>query len=64
MQSRQLIRLLQRNGWRLDRVNGSHHIFVHPEFDRPIPVAHPKKDIPKGTLNAILRQAGLKGGRA
>ena len=60
MQSRHLIKLLQANGWRLDRIKGSHHIFVHPDFTRPIPVPHPKKDIPKGTLRAILRQAGIE----
>lgn len=25
-------------GFRLDRVSGSHHIFVHPQLDRPLPI--------------------------
>jgi len=58
--SRKLIKLLKENGWILDRISGSHHIFVHPDFDRPIPVPHPRKDIATGTVRAILRQANLK----
>jgi len=58
--SRKLIKLLKENGWTLDRISGSHHIFEHPDFDRPIPVPHPRKDIATGTVRAILRQAKLK----
>ncbi len=58
--SRKLIKRLKENGWTLDRISGSHHIFTHPDFDRPIPVPHPKKDLPTGTVRAILRQAKLK----
>jgi predicted RNA binding protein YcfA (HicA-like mRNA interferase family) len=60
LKSRDLIKLLQKNGWVLVRIKGSHHIFKHPDFTRPIPVPHPKKDVPTGTLNAILKQAGIK----
>ncbi|WP_434155806.1 type II toxin-antitoxin system HicA family toxin [Pseudomonas sp. JZ134] len=60
MKSRELIEELEAAGWVLDRVSGSHHIFRHPDHQRPIPVPHPKKDLPKGTVNAIRKQAGLK----
>lgn len=57
-ESKGLIKLLKQNGWSLDRVNGSHHIFI--KGDKTIVISHPKKDIKKGLYNAILKQAGLK----
>jgi predicted RNA binding protein YcfA (HicA-like mRNA interferase family) len=52
------------DGWNLVRTKGSHRQFRHP--DKPelgtITVAgHPSVDMPKGTANAILKQARLKG---
>jgi predicted RNA binding protein YcfA (HicA-like mRNA interferase family) len=60
MQSRELIKLLQADGWRLRRTRGSHHQFVHPTKVGTITVPHPKKDLGKGLVLAILKQAGLK----
>ncbi|QEA38985.1 type II toxin-antitoxin system HicA family toxin [Pistricoccus aurantiacus] len=60
MKSRQLIKELEASGWRLDRIAGSHHIFKHPERPGAVPVPHPRKDLPKGTVNSIRKQAGLK----
>jgi predicted RNA binding protein YcfA (HicA-like mRNA interferase family) len=61
MTANELIRLLEENGWRFVRQNGSHRIFKHPDSERPISVPfHGKKDIKKGLLQAILKQAGLK----
>ncbi|MFT0213953.1 type II toxin-antitoxin system HicA family toxin [Pseudomonas sp. F1_0610] len=59
MQSRELIKELEEAGWELQRINGSHHIFRHPEKKLSIPVPHPKKDLPIGTVKAIKKQAGL-----
>ncbi|VVN45945.1 type II toxin-antitoxin system HicA family toxin [Pseudomonas fluorescens] len=56
MQSRLLIKELEEAGWTLDRVTGSHHIFTHPYNPYTIPVPHPKKDLPIGT---VRRRAGL-----
>ncbi|UVM58704.1 type II toxin-antitoxin system HicA family toxin [Pseudomonas sp. B21-012] len=39
---------------------GSHHQFKHPTKSGRVTVPHPKSDIPKGTLNNILKTAGLK----
>jgi len=58
--SNELIRKMQAAGWKLDRIRGSHHIYKHPERSGSIPVPHPKKDLPKGTAQKILQQAGLK----
>jgi predicted RNA binding protein YcfA (HicA-like mRNA interferase family) len=56
---RQLIRVLEQKGWRLDRVRGSHHVMVHPDQRRAIPVPMHNRDLKSGTLAAILRNAGI-----
>jgi predicted RNA binding protein YcfA (HicA-like mRNA interferase family) len=43
MNSRELVRLLEANGWRLVRVRGSHHQFKHPNRPGLVTVPHPKK---------------------
>ena len=59
MQSRLLIKELEEAGWTLDRVTGSHHIFRHRYNPNTIPVPHPKKDLPLGTVKSIRMRAGL-----
>lgn len=59
VQSRLLIKELQEAGWVLDRVTGSHHIFTHRYNPYTIPVPHPKKDLPLGTVRSIRKRAGL-----
>lgn len=59
MTSNDLIRDMQRAGWQLDRVNGSHHIFKHPGRPGIVVVPHPKKDLGLGLVKAIRRQAGI-----
>ncbi len=61
MKVRELIRLLQEDGWRLARTRGSHRQFKHPNKPGTVTVAgQAGVDVPPGTLNAILKQAGLK----
>jgi len=60
MQSRELIKLLLADGWRLKRVRGSHHQFVHPTRPGTVTVPHPKKDLGVGLVKVICKQAGLK----
>lgn len=60
MKSRELIKLLEQDGWTHNSTTGSHHHFEHAIKKGKITVPHPKKDIPKGTLNSILKAAGLK----
>jgi predicted RNA binding protein YcfA (HicA-like mRNA interferase family) len=60
MQSRELIKLLHKYGWQLQRTRGSHHQYVHPTKPGSVTVPHPKKDLGKGLVQAILKQAGLK----
>ena len=60
MKSAELIRQLMKEGWTLDRVAGSHHIFKHPTKPGHISVPHPKADLGKGLIHKLLKQAGLK----
>lgn len=59
--ARQLIRALERADFFIERSSGSHHLLVHREDPRRrVTVAyHGSKDIPRGTLSSILRQAQL-----
>ena len=58
MDSRGVIRRLERDGWQLRNVRGSHHNFTHPDRRGLVTVTHPMKDLPIGTLRSIFRQAG------
>ncbi|CAD7498364.1 type II toxin-antitoxin system HicA family toxin [Aeromonas dhakensis] len=60
LSSKELIKLLENNGWTLERVRGSHHQFRHPDFGYPVTVPHPTKDLKKGTLQRIMKDAQLK----
>ncbi|MCL6592878.1 MAG: type II toxin-antitoxin system HicA family toxin [Alicyclobacillus sp.] len=57
--SAEIIEILQTHGWILKRVKGDHWHFFHPELGGPLPVPHPKKDIPWGTQRNIFKRAGL-----
>ena len=59
MKSADLICELRRAGWFLDRVRGSHHVFGHPDRPGHVVVPHPKKDLGRGLVAAIRKQAGL-----
>ncbi|WP_455914592.1 MULTISPECIES: type II toxin-antitoxin system HicA family toxin [Pseudomonas] len=59
MKSRELIAELEAAGWTLARIRGSHHIYTHPCSRDTIPVPHPKKDLPIGTIKSIRRRACL-----
>ena len=60
MKSGDLIRMLKAAGWELVHTVGSHHQFKHPVKPGKVTVPHPKKDLPKGTVKSVLKQAGLK----
>ena len=57
--SHALIKKLEEAGFVHDRTKGSHGIYKHSNGSR-VTVPHPKKDLPKGTFNSILKQSGLK----
>jgi predicted RNA binding protein YcfA (HicA-like mRNA interferase family) len=58
--SRKILRMLQRDGWQIVRISGDHHILQHPEFDHTIVVPHPKKDLPRGLVRRIYKDAGWR----
>lgn len=60
MDSRSIIKLIEADGWKLDRVKGSHHHYRHDTKPGTVTVPHPKKDLTIKTQNSILKQAGLK----
>ncbi|WNC89890.1 type II toxin-antitoxin system HicA family toxin [Paraburkholderia sp. FT54] len=60
MKSAEVVKLIQAAGWRLVRVSGSHRHYRHAARAGLVTIPHPKKDLPPGTLNSILKQAGLK----
>lgn len=61
MKVKDLIKLLEVDGWRQVRMKGSHRQFHHPTKKGTVTVAgKPNVDIPPGTLNSAIKQAGLK----
>jgi predicted RNA binding protein YcfA (HicA-like mRNA interferase family) len=56
--SRDIIRRLEKEGWTLVRVTGSHHVFKNPTSGDTLVVPHPKKDLGKGLVRAIYKGAG------
>jgi predicted RNA binding protein YcfA (HicA-like mRNA interferase family) len=60
MNSKDLIKRLNADGWVLRGSKGSHHVFNHPKKPGHLSVPHPKKDLGTGLVQKILKQAGLK----
>ena len=57
------IKLLEADGWFLERTAGSHMQFRHPQKSGTVTVPGGGKlghEVPPGTLNSILKQAGMK----
>ena len=55
-----LCRILKRHGWQVDRVSGSHHIFIKPGQPGTIVVpVHGNRSLKTGTQHGIMRKAGL-----
>ncbi len=61
MKVRDVIRLLEEDGWYLIATKGSHRQFKHPHKPGRVTVAgKPSDELAPGTLNSILKQSGLK----
>ena len=61
MKVREVIKILEADGWYHARTRGSHRQFKHTSKPGVVTVAGQlSEDIPPGTLNAILKQASLK----
>jgi predicted RNA binding protein YcfA (HicA-like mRNA interferase family) len=61
MKVKEVLRLLEDDGWYLARTKGRHRQFKHPTKSGTVTVSGKLSvDVPPGTLNSILKQAGLK----
>ena len=61
MKVRDVLKLLNEDGWHLVATEGSHRQYKHPTKPGRVTVpGKPNDDLPPGTLNSILKQAGLK----
>ncbi len=58
MKGKELVKELQKNGWQVERIHGSHYIMKNGVQTEVIPVHN--KDLPIGLLNAIMKRTGLK----
>jgi predicted RNA binding protein YcfA (HicA-like mRNA interferase family) len=61
MKVKELIKLIENDGWVLVRTKGSHRQFHHQTKSGTVTVAGKESlDVPIGTLNSVLKQSGLK----
>lgn len=60
MKHRDIIKLLEADGWRHTRTSGSHAVYKHQQKTGIIVVPIHTRDLAKGTAAAILKQAGIK----
>jgi predicted RNA binding protein YcfA (HicA-like mRNA interferase family) len=61
MKVREVIKMLEQGRWYIARSRGSHRQYRHPTKKGLVTIAgKPNDELAKGTLNSILKQAGLK----
>lgn len=57
---KKLCKVVEKFGWTLNRVKGSHHIYTKEGVSKIIVIpVHGNRDLPAGTLKGILKDAGL-----
>jgi predicted RNA binding protein YcfA (HicA-like mRNA interferase family) len=54
-----IVRALERHGFKVARVAGSHHIMRHPDGRGTTVPVHGSRDVAKGTLRGILNDVGM-----
>ncbi len=57
--SKDILNILQQNGWYIDSQRGSHIHLKHAQFNNKVTVPHPRKDLPVKTVKSIFLQAKL-----
>ena len=63
MKVREALEMIEADGWYLVSMRGSHRQYKHPvKLGRVTIAGHPNHDLSPGTLNSILKQAGLRKG--
>ena len=62
MKVREVIKMIEKDGWYLVKTKGDHRQFKHSiKLGRVTISGNLGRDMPPGTLNSVLKQAGLKG---
>jgi predicted RNA binding protein YcfA (HicA-like mRNA interferase family) len=60
LSGKHLCSILEAHGWLLKRIRGSHHIYAKPGLSEIITVpVHGNRDLKRGLLSRILKDAGL-----
>lgn len=57
---KQVVAALQRRGWTIIRVNGSHHVMRSPDGTKVVVPIHGNRDLTRRMLAALLRDTGLR----
>jgi predicted RNA binding protein YcfA (HicA-like mRNA interferase family) len=57
--SREIIKIIENDGWFLYDADGSHKHFKHETKKGKVTIVHPKKDIPVKTFESVMQQAGI-----
>ncbi|MCD9026066.1 type II toxin-antitoxin system HicA family toxin [Cohnella silvisoli] len=57
--SREIIKLIEADGWYYIGANGSHHFYKHPTKPGKVTVPHPRDSFPPKTQKNILKSAGI-----
>ncbi len=61
MKIREIIKLIEEDGWYLVATKGSHRQYKHPQKAGRVTIAgHPNDNLAPGTLNSVLKQAKIK----
>lgn len=60
MTFKELEKIIKNDGWEYLNTRGSHVNYVHKTKQGKVTIPNHKGDIPKGTVNSVLKQAGLK----
>lgn len=61
MKVKEVLKLIEEDGWYLVGTKGSHRQYKHPHKQGRVTVpGKPRDDLAPGTLNSIMKQAGLK----
>ena len=63
MSSRDIIKVLNQDGWMKVDCRGSHNMFKHPTKKGRVTVTHPKKDLSLKTIKSIFLQAQIEYGK-
>ena len=61
MKVKELIKMIEADGWQYMYSTGSHRHFKHPAKKGKVTIpGHPNEDLPPGTIGSVLKQAGLR----